>query len=164
MRNLVFIRHAKSSWENLNLADFDRPLNDRGKASIPIMGKSIASQNFKPKSILSSSAVRAKATAFGICKELGISTSEIQLLDELYHADVTTWIKIIERLPEDCPTVFMFGHNPGITEIVEYLSSSSIGNMPTCGCAHITFNVKSWDMISGGTGDLKWFDYPKNHQ
>ncbi len=161
MKKLVFIRHAKSSWENLNLSDFDRPLNTRGKESIPVMSKSISAQGLTPDGILSSSANRAKATAFGVCKGLGISTSEIQLMDNLYHAEIDTWLKVVERLPDEWNTVFLFGHNPGITEIVEYYGDENIGNMPTCGCALLEFDIKSWEQTSGGLAKLAWFDYPK---
>ncbi|HID69647.1 MAG TPA: hypothetical protein EYP35_04115 [Desulfobacterales bacterium] len=70
MKHLLICRHAKSSWKDPSLADFDRPLNKRGKRDAPQMGKMLVSHGIFPDLIVSSPAKRAKKTALRLAKEL----------------------------------------------------------------------------------------------
>lgn len=163
MKTLYLIRHAKSSWETANLTDFDRPLNERGKKNAPEMGKFLKKENHYPDLILSSPAKRALKTARIIAEEIGYPKNKIEEEIKIYEASVSDLLKITNQLDEKLNTVFLFGHNPGFTDFLNYLTDESISNIPTCGIAKIEFEVDSWKKISGGTGKLVYFNSPKKH-
>ena len=84
-RTLILVRHAKSSWDSLDLPDTERPLADRGKRDAPMMGKRLAKQQGKPDLILSSPARRALTTAEIIASKLGYQTKDIVVDDRVCH-------------------------------------------------------------------------------
>jgi phosphohistidine phosphatase len=161
MKNIIFVRHAKSSWKDLSLADEDRPLNGRGKQDAPVMGMRLKERDIHPEILLSSTAKRARSTAKKIAKGIGFPKSSIQLESGLYHAGTSEILRIVHRLPNDSHQVMLFGHNPGFTGCVNDLSGSSIYNIPTCGIASINFDVENWDEVRPNGGVLLFFDYPK---
>ena len=164
MKTLVLIRHAKSSWENGHSSDYERPLNERGRNSLPIMANAISKLNYRKMSFLSSSATRAKQTAIGICAELGYDINEIGFEKNLYHSSPETMLSFINKVSNNFETLFLFAHNPGITEAVDYFSEHYIDNMPTCGLVQINFEIDDWALVSKGLGSFVLFDYPKNYQ
>jgi len=163
MKTLYLIRHAKSSWGDLSLSDFDRPLNERGKRNAPFMGKIIRSKGIKPDLIVSSPAKRAYSTAKKIAKEIGYKTENIKTESSIYEADVRTLLKVVNELSANAKTVMLFGHNPGFTDFTNYLSGANISNIPTCGMVCIRFSTSKWEEISRDTGTFTEFDYPKNY-
>jgi len=58
----------------------------------------------------------------------------------------------------------MFGHNEGITQFANYLTGTSIENIPTCGVVKIRFDFNNWELVSKGNGDLIYFDFPKRYE
>lgn len=154
MKTLYFCRHAKADWTT-TLSDHDRPLNERGMNSIPVTAEIWKDYGDIPSLWVSSSAKRALRTAHIMAAEM---SSEIVILvePELYNADVKNWIKVINALPESASAVAIFGHNPGITDIINYLCESNIGSLSTCGLVKTTFDVDQWKLISGGSGTLEW--------
>lgn len=161
MKKLFVIRHAKSSWDFPELDDFDRPLNKRGKRNAPEMGKRLAERGIKPDMFITSPANRAAATARRIAEELAFPSNQIMKHDDFYHGSNRDIIDVIHKLNDEVETLFIFGHNPGFTDLVNYLSGSNIYNIPTCGVAEIHFDVDSWKGIEGKKGELIDFDYPK---
>jgi phosphohistidine phosphatase len=155
------MRHAKSSWEKANLSDFDRPLNSRGKRDAPIMGKFLQEQNLKPQKIYSSPANRAITTAKIIAKEVHFNDSIIEM-PSFYHASQEQLLQEINKFDNEAKRVFMFGHNPGFTYLAEYLTNQNFGNIPTSGIVGIQFPFDRWEMISGNTGELLLYEFPKN--
>lgn len=115
-----------------------------------------------PKNWVSSSAKRALQTAQIMASEMPESTT-LAVEHKLYHAEVSDWLQVINALPNDQDSTAMFGHNPGITQLVNNLTGSDISNIPTCGLVKITFPFDEWKLISKGTGTLDWFEYPKKH-
>ena len=161
MKKLFVVRHAKSSWSNPDLDDIDRPLNKRGKRNAPEMGKRLAQRGVKPDILISSPAKRAYATAKRIASELAYPRDKIARDSRLYLSSVGNMLSVIRETPNDVATLMIFGHNPGITELVNRLTGSDIYNIPTCGTAEIAFDVSSWKDVSEGNGELVDFDYPK---
>lgn len=159
-KQLLLVRHAKSDWSNPMLSDFDRPLNKRGKENAPEMAKRLFYKGHKFDFILSSPAKRAKTTAKIFAGALQIN--EISLEENIYEANSQALLKIVNNISNDVETVAMFGHNPGFTDFVNYLADADIYNIPTAGMVFITFPFESWQMISKGTGDILFFDFPKN--
>jgi phosphohistidine phosphatase len=166
MKTLYVIRHAKSSWDNSNLPDFERPLNDRGKRDAPRMAKRLKEKSIHPDLMLTSPAKRALSTCKRIAEGLGFSKDKIKTDRALYHADEEDVLSVIRTVSDKYNEVFVFGHNPGLTDFVNSLSRDevmNIDNVPTCGVVAFSFDMESWQRIDFGNGKFLFFDYPKNN-
>src|SRR5690348_14444773 len=135
MKTLYIVRHAKSSWDDPMLEDFDRPLNDRGKRDAPIMGRRLKEKDIHPSLILSSSAKRAFSTSKKIAKVIGYSKDKIKTTVDLFHASEEEILQAIQTLKDKHDSVMIIGHNPGLTEFVNTIMEEviEIENVPTCG-------------------------------
>lgn len=162
MKKLFIIRHAKSDWSNPNLDDFDRPLNHRGLKNAPFMGKVLKEQSISPDLILSSPALRAITTAQIIANEIGYKNEEISLNVDIYETDYITLLNTIKELSDKNQTVFLVGHNPGLSDLVDYLCPMNL-SMPTCAIVELDFNTLSWEGISKENTDFVSYDFPKNY-
>jgi phosphohistidine phosphatase len=158
---LTLIRHAKSSWKNPGLSDRDRPLNKRGKRDAPVMGERLAERGFDPELVISSPAVRALATAEAIAEEIGYPWTEIVVDERLYEADASEWLEVIQSLDDVLDWVTCVGHNPGLTELVNYLSPYQVDNVPTCGVVELRFDTERWADIGYIRPTKVDLDYPK---
>jgi phosphohistidine phosphatase len=167
MKTLYVIRHAKSSWVDTDLPDFDRPLNERGKRDAPRMGKRLKEKSVHPDLLLSSPAKRALSTCKRIAETLDYPKDGIKTDRDLYHADEDEILSVVRRISDKYSTVFIFGHNPGLTDFVNSLSrdeAMNISNLPTCGVAAFSFEIDSWKMVDFGKGNFLFFDYPKSKE
>ncbi|HEX5670827.1 MAG TPA: histidine phosphatase family protein [Sulfuricurvum sp.] len=164
MKTLYLIRHAKSEWDNPLLKDFDRPLNKRGKKNAPFMGNVLAKAHIHPDLILSSPAVRAKMTAIEIAKKIGYDSDSIFYNKSLYAASCDEIQRVLKSIPSNHKTVFLIGHNPGLTEFAEYVSGHSIENIPTCGIVCVKLKEDDWSSIGEHSAQFVSFDYPKKHK
>jgi phosphohistidine phosphatase len=161
MKILYLLRHAKSSWDNPDLDDFDRPLNKRGEKDAPKMGKRLKKREVVPDIFLSSPAARAIATAKMIAQAIDFPLSNIQSSETLYHATEESLLHILRSIPEKADVVIITGHNPGLTNFANLLQDELIDNVPTAGIAAIRFKVRSWNDVQSKSGKLIFFDYPK---
>ncbi|MDX2156109.1 MAG: histidine phosphatase family protein [Hyphomicrobiaceae bacterium] len=118
---LSILRHAKSSWDDEGLADFERPLATRGREAAPRMGRHLRDIGLQPDLVLCSSAVRARETA----RLVGLS-SPIAYERELYAASASELLERLHRIPRGTRSVLLIGHNPGLHELALQL----IGGMP----------------------------------
>jgi len=155
----MLVRHAKSGWDIPDLTDFERPLNARGEETAPEMATRLLNKGIVPQYIVSSPAERAKATA-------NIFADTFKLAEPVYHmaiyeAGYHTLLSVANHLPDAYDFIAMFGHNPGMSELAHYLTGKMY-DMPTCAVVIINFDVDSWQMISGNTGTVEYYDYPKN--
>ena len=163
MKTLYLIRHAKSSWDDPFLDDFDRPLNKRGRADAPRMGKRLKEKSIHPDLMVSSPAERALSTCLIIAEKIGYRVHDIHTDRRLYHASEDQWLSIVREFNDANDEVAMFGHNPGLTEFVNKLNRAFVtDNVPTCGIACMKFPVESWKEVKWGTGEIDFFDFPKN--
>jgi len=157
---LVLIRHAKSSWSDKSLSDFDRPLKKRGKKNALLMGKRLAEKNLFPDLFVTSSAKRAKNTAIRIARELQFSQDDIHYFTSLYYADNKDLLQFVAAIEEGYETVFIVGHNNTITDVANILSKNHIANVPTAGC--VAFSVDgSWENMCKERCSLLFFEYPR---
>jgi len=161
MKMLYLIRHAKSDWSNLFLRDFDRPLNERGEFSAPLMGDHLMKKGIKPDLILSSPALRAKTTAVIIAEKLSSPLNAILYVPSLYESDVDTILSLIRTTSEDIETLFIVGHNPELTECANLITQAEIENIPTCGVVEMRLKENSWDRIGINSAELVSLDTPK---
>ena len=161
VKELLILRHAKSSWASPALDDIDRPLNKRGKRDAPLMGEQLRKRGFMPDYVMSSPARRARKTAKHIVVEIGFPSQKIVIADAVYLADETELRDIIRSIDNRYSHVMIVGHNPGFTALVNSLSDFILDNLPTCGMACVRFNIQVWAEICEGRGSLVFFDYPK---
>lgn len=159
MKTLYLIRHAKSDWFK-GVQDFERPLNERGMADAPVMGSYLKSLNQIPDLVISSDANRAISTARLLVKELGYDLKKIKETNNLYHAAPKVILKEVWKVPNEVNNLFVFSHNPGISELIEYLTEDWI-ELKTCCVAKITFDLDEWKALIRGTGSLISVESPK---
>jgi phosphohistidine phosphatase len=163
MKRLLLLRHAKSSWDQPDLPDFDRPLNKRGKRDAPLMASRLRERGEKPELILSSPAERAIKTARVVAEELGIMKKKVVANNEIYLASADELLIILRGLDESYNRVLLCGHNPGITNLCNFLADLKIDNIPTCGVVCLDMIIDSWSGLGQASGTLVYFDYPKKN-
>ncbi len=163
MRTLYITRHAKSSWDDPRMDDFDRPLNERGERDAPFMARIFKERGEPVDLLVSSPAKRAITTARTFAQELGVAEASIQEDRSIYLATVNTLLQVVNRLPDAHKRVMLFGHNPGFSELAELLSEAGTGELPTCSTVRIDLPVDEWKEVSAGLGTLVWLDFPKRH-
>lgn len=164
MKNLILMRHAKSSWDDSSLKDFDRPLAERGLKDAPKMGMFIKESGFRPDLIISSTAVRAKQTTELVSKAAGMDPSQISWEEKFYFASHDAYINAIQRAGPKNEIIMLVGHNPNMEELLALLtvgSDSGPFKFPTAAVACIELNTTSWQNIKTGSNRLIWFMIPK---
>jgi phosphohistidine phosphatase len=159
MKRLYLLRHAKSSWDDASLADFDRPLNDRGLRAAPFMGELMAERGIRPDVIVSSPAKRAMQTAELVRESSGFDI-RIDYDERIYEASLSTLLKVISQLPDDAQSALIVGHNPGMEGIARYLSGE-LQPMPTATLVSIKLRIDRWALVDEGTGMLEFVVRPK---
>ena len=162
MKTLLLVRHAKSSWDEPGLGDFERPLNDRGKRDAPEMAQRLIKRKLQIDHFVSSPAKRAYKTAKIFAEAYEVKKEQIELKELLYLADPGEFSNTITSLDNSHKTVAIFSHNPGITEFANSLTNVKIDNMPTCSVFAVVSDVEEWKDFEQGNKRLLFFDYPKN--
>lgn len=163
MKSVLLLRHAKSSWDNPGLADFDRPLAKRGLSDAPLMGQVMADFEIVPDKIMSSPAKRAKQTAELAAKACGYRKS-ITWQDSFYGGYSDTLIEALKTLPDTVERAMLVGHNPTMEETVEALlvgeQTLSI-RMPTAALVCLDLNIMRWEDLEPGDATLRWYLIPR---
>lgn len=163
MKNLLLIRHAKSSWDHPGLSDHDRPLNARGERDAPQMAAALSGRGIAPDAIVSSTAVRAATTARVIAGGFGFSEDRIQYTGDLFHASPQTILQVVQQLDESTGTALLFGHNPGMHDAADMFSGDQgVDMFPTLGVARFELEIDYWGEASPGCGFLVELLTPKN--
>jgi phosphohistidine phosphatase len=163
MKMLYLIRHAKSSWAEPGLDDFQRPLNQRGKTDGVAMAKRLAAAGIRPDLIVASPAVRAKKTARFMAAGTGYDQDAIQYDKNLYLGSLSYHCRLIATLFEQVEVLFLVGHNNTMTELAEHLSGRTLGNVPTCGVVALEYSDGRGFSDTSGRGKLAFFWFPKDH-
>ncbi|MFP4093468.1 MAG: SixA phosphatase family protein [Cyclobacteriaceae bacterium] len=163
MKTLYLVRHAKSSWKDSSLPDFDRPLNQRGKKDAPEMGERLFNRGISPDLVISSTAKRAAHTASIMAEKLSFPAKAMRFYDELYHANADTLLQLVRNTDASVEKLMLFGHNPGLTEFANLISSRKIDNIVTCGVYALQLPVEQWrDFRGQGRTHFLFYDFPKN--
>jgi len=164
-KTLLIIRHAKSSWDDISLSDFERPLNDRGKTDAPKMASRLRKRKIEIDAFISSPARRAKKTAEYFIKEFGEKADDIILVSALYDAATNNFSDTIKDIDDKYKSAAIFSHNPGITAFANQLvDKANIDNMPTCSIFAVKANVEKWKDFAKAKKDFLFFDYPKKEE
>ena len=151
MKTLYLMRHAKSSWDYPELADYDRPLNRRGKRDSPHMASWLSGQDDLPQKIISSGAKRARKLAEAVQSELGC---DLEINDDLYSVNHRTLLKLIHQFDDDLERVMVVGHNPEMTSFIKIYTQMTLDNLPTSGLVRIRYDVSRWAQAEQGEVDL----------
>lgn len=170
MKNLILIRHAKSSWD-APLIDKDRPLSKRGITDAHLVAENVEGSLPQQYIVWSSTAQRAKNTAYIFAANLSIPVDTIIFKDELYTFDEKKLEKVIKSCDNQFDNLILFGHNDAITNFVNTFGNRDIINVPTSGVVSLHFDQDNWKDISRGKtetvlfpSDLKKYDPPLTGQ
>ncbi len=153
MKEIILMRHAKSSWKEAELKDIDRPLNKRGKKDTHKMGKVLIENDVLPDRMFSSPAKRARLTAESIAKSIDF-TDDVIYMDDLYLAEPDVFMDILKTQPDEVSRIMFVGHNPGMEWLLQMLCGEVV-SLPTAAIAHIRVPVDHWrDLETDVDGEL----------
>jgi phosphohistidine phosphatase len=161
MKQLLLIRHAKSSWDDPLQNDIDRPLNKRGKKDSPVMAERLLDKKIKLDAFISSPAERALSTCIYFAKTYDVKKKEIIQVDELYNAQVENFYNVISEVDDSFDSIALFSHNPGVTEFANELTDVHVDDMPTCSIFAVKADIEKWKEFTEGEKLFWFFDYPK---
>jgi phosphohistidine phosphatase len=163
MKKLYLLRHAKSSWADIELTDHERPLNQRGEKDIPRIASWLSQKLECPELVLSSDSVRTKLTLKPVAAAWQIKPEAIRYAPQVYHASSAKLLKLLQEIDSSANSLLIVGHNPGLTDFANNLSKNYItDNLPTSGFIGLTFSVDTWQEVEYGKGKLLAYQYPKN--
>ncbi|CAN5608681.1 histidine phosphatase family protein [soil metagenome] len=154
------MRHAKSSWDDANLPDFDRPLNTRGQQAAPFMGMVMDQLGLAPDVIVCSPAVRAEQTAVFV-KEAGKLRGILHFEPRIYEASPNTLRQVVAEIADSNSSAMIVGHNPGVEGFIRYLTGE-LESMPTAALAVIELEIDKWGDVNDGSGKLMTVIRPKD--
>lgn len=161
-KTIYLVRHAKSSRDNPDLKDIERPLAERGFKDAPKVAKRLNKKGIKPDLLYSSPSVRTQQTARYFCNELEYDYSKIQWDSSIYRCSPTALTTAIMGLDNKYDQVMIFGHNPSMTRCANYFQSDTIfEKVVTTGVVAIQFNIKKWEEVKKKKGKFLFYEYPK---
>jgi len=161
MKTLLVVRHAKSSWTDLDLADHKRPLNGRGRRDAPYMASVAFEKEQSLDLLVSSPAKRAFTTAKHFRKVFGMNKEDLWKDQRLYLASPDEMLGVIQEIPDEYNKIAIFSHNPGTTQLANLVSETNIENVPTCGVVKIVSEAEHWCDVQPSNARLADFYYPK---
>ncbi len=149
MKQLIMVRHGKSSWE-YGVEDRDRPLLERGIRDAHKVSRHFGSSSFEPDAVYSSPAIRALHTCVVFLRKMRIPYHKFSLAEGLYVFSGEPLIDFIAALPDTEDKVMIFGHNHAFTEVANDLGDRPIENVPTTGLVHLSFDIEHWHEVRKG--------------
>ena len=165
MKQLFLLRHAKSSWDDSELADHDRPLAPRGRRAVKLIAEHLRREGVTPALVLCSSALRTRETLEGIAPALGESIS-VQIEDELYAAPERRLLERLRAVEDGVASLLLIGHNPGVEQLALSLAGGGqklavlSRKYPTGALATLEFSGR-WGDLRPGRAELTDFVTPK---
>jgi phosphohistidine phosphatase len=153
------VRHAQSDHKgDPSITDFDRPLNHRGRRDALAMARRLAESGLRVDALVGSPACRARSTAEAFASQFSLP---VQTDARIYEAGINELQAVVRDLDDANSSVALFGHNPGISEFLRYLTEENYADLPTSGIAVIELPLRSWKHTFGGKGFLKTGLNPK---
>ena len=159
MKNLILVRHAKSSWE-VPIRDKNRGLTSQGIKDAHLVSTDVKDLIPKTFTICSSTAKRAKDTALIFTQNFAYPLDSIIYKEDLYTFDENKLEKFVKSFSNSCETLILFGHNNAITDFVNKFGDEFIENVPTSGFVHMKFEIGGWKNIN--RGKINRTVFPKN--
>lgn len=161
MKTIYIARHSKSSWDEPGLSDHERPLNATGIKKTKLIIDFLKKKNVYPDLIITSSATRAKNTAFLVAKGLGYPLAQVVIDEKMYHASQDSILMGLYTLDDNINSVMIFGHNPTLTYFVNQFLDPPIINLPTSGVVAIEFATEKWVEIGSAKYRNRFTVFPK---
>ncbi len=156
-KTLCIIRHAKAEEHSLAKPDFIRNIVSQGKEKAERIAKDLASKSIitPNTSVISSPANRAIQTATLFCDILQYPIAQIKQNQSIYDAHFLDILAVINKISDTIDTVVLFGHNPGLSDLTNYLCGTYI-DLSTSSVALISLpDDFNFSELSEGTGILK---------
>ena len=163
MKSLLLVRHAKSSWADFSIKDFDRPLNDSGKKDAPEMAKRLLDKDITIDAFIASPAKRARKTAEIFVKEYKKEKGDIIFLKNYILLNPSAFFEVISKTDDKYKTIAIFSHNEGITDFANRLTDTKIDDIPTCGIFAVKSEIKHWTDFKDAEKEFWFFDSPKKN-
>ena len=149
MKNLILIRHSKSSWD-APVQDIERSISQRGVKDAHLIAAKTP-EILPPSYIVwSSKAKRTRETAFIFSQYLSIPLETIHFSEDLYTFDAKSLEKNIKKCENSYDSLILFGHNEAITKFVNKFGDLYIDNVPTSGLVALQFDSDDWENLSKG--------------
>ena len=164
MKVIYLIRHAKSDWSNAGVSDYDRTLNKRGQNDVALMGEKLNELNPSINLIIASPAQRAFETVKYISKKIKYNFDNVDFNKSIYNSSSHNLNEIINSLNDNINTIALVAHNPGLTNLSNYLTNNYIDNIATCGIVKIELEINCWNEIIEGIGTKTFYIYPKMYE
>ena len=168
MKRLALLRHAKSSWDDQNLDDFNRPLNERGWKAARRIGRELKRRDMRFDLVLASTAARVRETIDGVQEKYDFG-APIRFEQEIYLATSETLLSLVRDLPDSVEAPLLVGHNPGLERLLVELADDDAkglrkriaGKYPTGAFAVVELPAREWAEITPGTGEIVEMILPK---
>lgn len=162
MKTLMLLRHAKAGFDLTGQADAERVLTHSGKQDAIKLGYKLKGRNEAVDLFYCSPAARTRQT-FEAISEIVDLEARYELVNGLYQASEETVLQLIQSAPEHFQTIMIIGHNPSMTQLANLMADKlRLDHLPTCGLVVLTFGQSQWSQLQPGTGQVSWFDFPKN--
>jgi len=161
MKTVYVMRHAKSSWGEPGLDDFDRPLLEKGKKRTRTIIEYLLQKGIKPGLIVSSPAVRASETAQILAHGLSIDKESLRFDKSIYTSDAERLEDIFYDLPKQVDSLMLIGHNPAVTNFVNPYLENKIDALPTSAVVAIQFNTNEWEKVFDSVAVVLFIIFPK---
>ena len=159
-KQLSIIRHAKSDWF-AGCKDFDRGLNARGYHDASLIGKYLHANKQQFDRVYCSTANRAKLTLEQLNVSLKLPKASIQFEQSLYLASLTHLVSFIEQVSNEYRHIALIAHNPGLTNLCNFIAGDQLANLPTCGVYTIQCCVDDWRAVGLESGTKKMLITPR---
>ena len=164
MKTIYIVRHAKSSWDEVDLPDDQRPLTEKGKKRTLKVINYFLENRIKVDYIISSHAVRAHETAKILANGLKYPAGQIKIDPAIYHASGDNLIDLFYELPDNISSVMIVGHNPTLTDFANLFLKPPIEDLPTSGVVSLTFETGHWKEIPRSVKRTNFILFPKDLQ
>lgn len=150
MRQLLLLRHAKSSWDEREMPDHERPLNARGRRAAAAMRDAMERLGLAPDMVLVSTSRRTMQTLEAF--EPWADTPLVDRMEKLYNASADDLLAALRDMKETVRSVMVIAHNPGIHELAVRL----------CGADGMAFSDTTMRRMTEGypSGALSEFTIP----
>jgi phosphohistidine phosphatase len=160
VKTLFLLRHAKSSWKDQSLPDFERPLNHRGKEAAEAMGRYMKRELIVPELVLSSPAWRARETIERVAKAAKW-TPEIRFDQRIYEAGGLRLLEVVSQIENERKTALLVGHNPGMEELLMLLTGEA-KRVRTGALMKIELRTSKWANAADKRAKLAWMTNPRD--
>jgi phosphohistidine phosphatase len=157
---LHVVRHAKSSWENDGVADIDRTLKPKGIRNAYETARKLKLIDHIPDMIITSPADRALHTAIIFARVFEYPLRNLQINEVLYECSKDQILDFIRDSDDGKQSLMIFGHNPDVTDLVNYFIKKSVIEIPTSGVTTLIFSCDTWKKIAPENMDKHLFYFP----